>query len=223
MAGELSSPASVQVRRSARRRRTVAAYRDGETVVILIPARFSAAEEREWVERMLARLDSRERRSRRRGDAELEARAGQLIRQYFDGRLRPVSVRWVANQRGRWGSCTPADGTIRLSDRLRPMPSWVIDYVLVHELAHLRVPGHGPDFWALVERYPRAQRARGYLEGVAAAAGIAFSSDGELGGLTGGEVGGEVGEINDVDEVGEIREVESAAADSDLGAAGRAG
>jgi predicted metal-dependent hydrolase len=134
---------------------------------------------------MLVRLDSREARSRRRGDAELEARARQLARVYFDAQVEPVSVRWVTNQRGRWGSCTPADGTVRLSDRLRPMPAWVVDYVLVHELAHLRVPGHGPDFWALVERYPRAQRARGYLEGVAAAAGIAFSIDGGLGGLTG--------------------------------------
>jgi predicted metal-dependent hydrolase len=185
MAGDFTSPTAVQVKRSVRRRRTVAAYRDGDTVVILIPARFSAAEEREWVQKMLARLDSREARSRRRGDSELEARARQLARMYFDGKVEPVSVRWVTNQRGRWGSCTPADGTVRLSDRLRPMPAWVVDYVLVHELAHLRVPGHGPDFWALVERYPRAQRARGYLEGVAAAAGIAFSIDGGLGGLTG--------------------------------------
>ena len=176
---------AVQVKRSARRRRTVAAYRDGDTVIVLIPARFSAAEEREWVQKMLARLDSRERRSRRRGDADLEARARQLARLYFDDQLRPVSVRWVTNQRGRWGSCTPADGSVRLSDRLRTMPSWVIDYVLVHELVHLRVPGHGADFWALVERYPRAQRARGFLEGVAAAAGVAFSADRELGGLTG--------------------------------------
>jgi predicted metal-dependent hydrolase len=185
MAGDFTSPTAVQVKRSVRRRRTVAAYRDGDTVVILIPARFSAAEEREWVQKMLVRLDSREARSRRRGDAELEARARQLARVYFDAQVEPVSVRWVTNQRGRWGSCTPADGTVRLSDRLRPMPAWVVDYVLVHELAHLRVPGHGPDFWALVERYPRAQRARGYLEGVAAAAGIAFSIDGGLGGLTG--------------------------------------
>jgi predicted metal-dependent hydrolase len=191
MAGDFTSPTAVQVKRSVRRRRTVAAYRDGDTVVILIPARFSVAEEREWVQKMLARLDSREARSRRRGDAELEARARQLARLYLDDQARPVSVRWVTNQRGRWGSCTPADGTVRLSDRLRPMPAWVVDYVLVHELAHLRVPGHGPDFWALVERYPRAQRARGYLEGVAAAAGIAFSIDGGLGGLT-GENPGEV-------------------------------
>jgi predicted metal-dependent hydrolase len=178
----------------------VAAYRDGDTVVVLIPARFSSAEEREWVQKMLARLDSRERRSRRgRGDRELEARARQLAKLYFDGTITPVSVRWVSNQRGRWGSCTPGDGTIRLSDRLRAMPGWVIDYVLVHELAHLRAPGHGPDFWALVDRYPRAQRARGYLEGVAAAAGIGFSDDGRLGGLTGTEDGDGDGPDDPVD------------------------
>jgi predicted metal-dependent hydrolase len=213
MAGDLAPRTMVQVRRSTRRRRTVAAYRDGDTVVVLIPARFSAAEEREWVQKMLVRLDSRERRTRRgRGDAELEARARQLAKLYFDGTIHPVSVRWVSNQRGRWGSCTPGDGTIRLSDRLRTMPGWVIDYVLVHELAHLRAPGHGPDFWALVDRYPRAQRARGYLEGVAAAAGIAFSDDGSLGGLTGEEP-------NDAGDDVEQSESDQGA----VGSAGRAG
>jgi predicted metal-dependent hydrolase len=132
------------------------------------------------VKKMLARLDARDRRSRRpRGDAELEARAQQLARAYLDPGLRPVSVRWVSNQRGRWGSCTPSEGTIRLSSRLSGMPDWVVDYVLVHELVHLRIPGHGPDFWELVERYPRAQRARGYLEGVAAAAGLDLSDEGD--------------------------------------------
>jgi hypothetical protein len=57
------------------------------------------------------------------------------------------------------------------------MPSWVVDYVLVHELAHLQIPGHGADFWALVDHYPRAQRARGYLEGAAAAAGLDLTDD----------------------------------------------
>ncbi len=72
----------------------------------------------------------------------------------------------------RWASCTVEDATIRISSRLRIMPSWVLDYVLVHELAHLRVPGHGPKFWALVERYPKTERARGYLDGVSAAAAL---------------------------------------------------
>lgn len=173
MPGEHTPSQNVQVRRSRRRRRTVAAYVDGDTVIVLIPARFSAVEEREWVQKMLVRLAARQGGSRRhRGDAELLARATELARLHLDGSVVPVSVRWVTNQNARWGSCTPADRSIRLSTRLRAMPGWVVDYVLVHELVHLRVPGHGPDFWALVNRYPRAQRARGYLEGVAAAAGL---------------------------------------------------
>ena len=83
----------------------------------------------------------------------------------------------MSNQNGRWGSCTPADRTIRISDRIMDMPEWVIDYVLLHELVHLVVPSHSARFWALVGRYPRAERARGYLEGVSAAGGQAFHED----------------------------------------------
>ena len=83
----------------------------------------------------------------------------------------PVAVRWVANQRQRWGSCTPSTGVIRLSDRLQAMPSWVVDYVLVHELAHLVEAAHSPAFWRLVRGYPEAERARGYLEGYLAGQG----------------------------------------------------
>ncbi|HET8640992.1 MAG TPA: M48 family metallopeptidase [Pseudonocardiaceae bacterium] len=169
----------VEVRRSQRRRRTVSAYRDGERVVVLIPARFSRAEESEWVDRMLARLAAREQRSRRT-DTELLTRARRLTARYLAdhaAQATPASVRWVTNQHGRWGSCTPVDRTIRLSNRMQDMPEWVIDYVLLHELTHLIVPSHNADFWALVARYPRAERARGYLEGVCAAGGLAFTED----------------------------------------------
>lgn len=168
--------ARVEVRRSRRRRRTVSAYRDGDTVVVLLPARLTRAEEAQWVRAMLARLERREAR-RRPGDAELARRAGQLSRRYLDGRAEPASVRWVANQRSRWGSCTIADRSIRLSTRLQGMPEWVVDYVLLHELAHLVEAGHGPDFWALVRRYDRTERARGYLEGVSATAGLPWDAD----------------------------------------------
>lgn len=118
---------------------------------------------------MLDKLAAQESRRRVPGDAELTERAERLSAEYFGGRARPTTVRWVTNQNTRWGSCTPAEGSIRLSHRLKGMPEYVVDYVLLHELAHLLVPGHGPDFWRLLEAYPRTERARGYLEGVVAA------------------------------------------------------
>src|SRR5690625_159940 len=133
---------AVEVRRSARRRRTVSAFREGDRTIVAIPARFTRAQEREWVHRMLSRLAAQERR-RRPSDSQLAERAAELSRKYLRGRAVPTSVAWAANQERRWGSCTPADGSIRISTRLRGMPRWVIDYVLLHELAHLLHAGHG--------------------------------------------------------------------------------
>lgn len=169
----------VEVRRSQRRRRTVSAYRDGERVVVLIPAQFTGAEEREWVDRMLARLAAREHRAGRTDDS-LYQRACRLAERYlpdYPQAAQAESVRWVHNQNGRWGSCTPADRTIRISHRIQVFPDWVIDYVLLHELVHLVVANHNAKFWALVARYPKAERARGYLEGVSAASGVDYRED----------------------------------------------
>jgi predicted metal-dependent hydrolase len=160
----------------------VSAYREADRVVVLMPAKFSRAEEQEWVRRMLDRLAARDRRTRR-GDEELLERGRRLARRYLPDHAdvaAPASVRWVANQNGRWGSCTPLDRTIRISARLRGMPEWVIDYVLLHEIAHLVVPGHGPRFWRLLKAYPRTERARGYLEGVAATAGLDLADDNDV-------------------------------------------
>ncbi|MFF5724041.1 M48 family metallopeptidase [[Kitasatospora] papulosa] len=163
-----TSASTVEVRRSARRSRTVSAYREGDRTIVLLPARMSEAEEHRWVGVMLDKLAAQESK-RVIGDSELSDRAERLSAQYLEGRARPASVRWVTNQNTRWGSCTPAEGSIRLSHRLQGMPEYVVDYVLLHELAHLLVPGHGPRFWRLLEAYPRTERARGYLEGVVAA------------------------------------------------------
>jgi predicted metal-dependent hydrolase len=175
-AGPAGVRADVVVRRSTRRRRPVSAYRDGGQIVVMIPARFTRAEEEQWVERMVARLATGNR-PRRNGDTALAQRARELSTCYLNGKAVPTSVRWVKTMRTRWASCTPSDGTIRLSERLQEMPHWVRDYVLVHELAHLLVPGHGPDFWALLQRYPRTERARGYLDGISAAAYLDIADD----------------------------------------------
>jgi hypothetical protein len=158
----------------------VTAYREHGRTVVLIPAAFTAAEERRWVDQMVAKLQTREERRRRTlsSDDDLMARAHELSVAHFDGRAVPTGVRWVENQNRRWGSCTPADRTIRLSGRLRGMPEFVVDYVLVHELAHLLEPTHNAHFWSLVHAYPRAERALGFLEGVEHGAGANLAGDG---------------------------------------------
>jgi predicted metal-dependent hydrolase len=169
--GDVAVRPEVEVRRSARRKRTVSAYRKDGKVIVMIPARFTRAEEAEWVEAMLKRLDGTTARGRRT-DEQLMRRAKALSAEYLAGKAVPTSVRWVGNMTQRWGSCTTGDGTIRLSDRLQQMPPWVIDYVLLHELAHLLEPSHNKRFWHWVDRFPKAERAKGYLEGVASAAGL---------------------------------------------------
>jgi predicted metal-dependent hydrolase len=166
----------------------VSAYREGDKIIVLMPARMTKADEQRLIAEMVDRITRREAKLRdagpRASDASLHSRARELSRAHLDGRARPISVRWVGNMNHRWGSCTPSDGTIRLSHRLQTLPSWVIDYVLVHELSHLLEPGHGPAFWQWVDRYPRTERARGFLEGVAAAAqlsGLSCESSGEAG------------------------------------------
>ena len=186
---------AVEVRRSGRRKRTVSAYRDGEKIVVMIPARMTRAEEKEWVTTMVARVTKAERR-RRPSDEDLQVRAARLSRKYLDGLAEPTSVRWVANQRARWGSCTPADGTLRLSDRLQGLPGYVVDYVLLHELGHLREPGHDEDFWGWLERYDLTERARGFLEGVSAAGQIEESQ-----GSDDGDVAPYDGDLDDLAEL----------------------
>jgi len=147
----------VEVVRSARRRKTVSARLVGHVVRVSIPARMSKAEEARWAREMLERF---QRRARSAG-VDLEARAGQLARHL--GLQLPLRIQWVDNQNYRWGSCTPAERSVRISSQLAKEPRWVLDYVIVHELAHLHVSGHNQAFWDLVGRYPLAERARGFL------------------------------------------------------------
>ena len=146
-----------EVIRSNRRKKTVQARVVDGKLRIHIPAYFDAATEAYWVAEMTDRLQ----RTRASGQVDLEARAATLARTY---QLRtPAHITWSSRQRTLWGSCTPERATVRISDRVAAFPAWVIDYVIVHELAHLDEPSHSAPFWALVDRYPKSERARGYL------------------------------------------------------------
>ena len=153
----------VEVVRSPRRRKTITAERRGNRLVVRLPAGLTRSEERSWVERMVADVERRDLENRLNAGRSLERAAHRLNRRFFDGRLRWEAIRYVTNQRDRFGSCSPHNGTIRISGRVATMPGFVRDYVVVHELAHLLVADHSPRFWRLANRYPMAERARGYL------------------------------------------------------------
>ena len=152
----------IEIIRSARRKKTVSARMQGDTMVVRAPANMPQRELDEAIANLQARIERR-LEARELSDADLERRAQMLNKRLFDGRLRWRSIRWVTNQNSRFGSCTPANGTIRISHRVGSLPQWVQDYVIVHELAHLVEANHGPGFWALANRYPLTERARGYL------------------------------------------------------------
>ena len=155
----------VEVTRSKKRRKTVGAHLVGDVLRIALPSWMSKADEAHWVRVMSGRF----RRKMSADRLRLAERAATLARRH--DLPPPVSIRWADDMRSRWGSCTPSSGTVRISTRLAAFPDWVVDYVIVHELAHLEVSGHSADFWRLVYRYPKTERAIGYL--------IAKSGDGD--------------------------------------------
>jgi predicted metal-dependent hydrolase len=187
----------IRIIRSGRRQKTVSArLTDGGAVLeVLVPAGARDEELAPLIEKLKGRLLARRDRPAGPDDQALARRAAELNRQYFEGKLHWREIRYVANQNHRFGSCTPATGAIRISDRLAPLPGWVRDYVLVHELAHLLEANHGPRFWKLANRYPKTERARGYLMAI----GLELEAgEGRQGSNAGGEdTGGE--DADDVD------------------------
>lgn len=161
---------ALELQRSSRRRRSATGFvRDG-VIVVQLPAGLPAVEEDRLIRQLVDRVSGRARAVTAGGDEALRRRAEGLADRFVDG-VRARSVAWSSRMKRRWGSCTPGDGTIRISDELAAFPDYVLDYVLVHELAHLHVPDHSPAFHAIVERFPDADRARGFLDGVRFAEG----------------------------------------------------
>jgi predicted metal-dependent hydrolase len=167
----VSTP-EIEIRRSTRRRTTAKAYAEGGRFVVEVPSHLSqtAAEDtaRKLVKRLLASQGGMD-------DDGLNRRAHAVANAYLAPQVPSgvpsFTIRWVGNQNQRWGSCTPATGTIRISDRVRSMPAYVQDYVMFHELCHLVERTHGARFRALESAYPEAVRAKGYLDGYVAGAG----------------------------------------------------
>ncbi|MHB1354597.1 MAG: M48 metallopeptidase family protein [Anaerolineae bacterium] len=156
---------SVHIIRSTKRKRTVSArLMSWREIEVRAPALIAEKELRTIVLQLIQRVIMTQGRQRQASsDDALQKRAEELNRTLFGGALKWQAIGYVANQQHRYGSCTPSKGTIRISDRLKEVPDWVRDYVIVHELAHLLEPRHNTAFWQLTYRYAKAERARGFL------------------------------------------------------------
>jgi predicted metal-dependent hydrolase len=158
------APPEVEVRISPRRRKTSEARWVDGRIVVSLPAHLDRSSRQKTIDWLVQRLLARHPPHPNMGDDALLARAAALSERYLLG-VRPASVRWVTNQTARWGSCSYYSGDIRISHRLRPVPAWVLDSVLVHELAHLTYPDHSPAFNRLANSYPRHREAGSFLAG----------------------------------------------------------
>ena len=166
---EISGGAEIRVVRSSRRKRSISAYREQGAIVIQVPARLPQSKVSEAIPEMVEKILSREAREKI-SDVELFERSLELLAQYLpEFPVAPVSVTWRPMNE-RWGSCTTVDRTIRISDRLNGAPEYVVDYLLVHELIHLQVADHGPQFELLLARFEESDKASAYLDGYEAGA-----------------------------------------------------
>ncbi len=164
----------VTVARDKRLRTSARWSLNGDTIAVRVPASIRREQLDTLLDDIVAHVLKQRMRARRQHDDDLEQRAQAINRRYFEGELSWHTIRWVSNMARRLGSCTSGgstDGDIRISDRIRAWPDFVIDYVIAHELAHRKYPHHGSDFWAYLARYPHLDRARGFIEGVAYGSG----------------------------------------------------
>ena len=156
-------PSQITIVRSRRRKKTIQTkYGDGR-LWIFLPAGMSTKDEQKWIDKMIERNERWQQKNfLQKSDAWLRQRAQELNKKYFDGTL-DFSITFVTNQHSRFGSCTSIDKTIRIAERVKTMPSWVQNYIIIHELTHLLHPNHSKKFWEKVNHYKYAERAKGYL------------------------------------------------------------
>jgi predicted metal-dependent hydrolase len=150
-------------------------------LLVRIPHRLPRHKVSNLLEQVASQLDQTSILHAQRTDADLQQRAELINLKHFNAGIQWNSIRWVSNMRSRLGSCTrggPTDGQIRISNKIKNWPDWVVDYVIAHELMHRRHPNHSDAFWNdLRAAYPLTEQARGFIHGVGFAAGQPLEED----------------------------------------------
>ena len=173
----------VTVRRDKRLKKSSRWQRQPDgTILLRIPQRYLKRDISALLKNVSKQVARQAKRRKGRTDADLQARAQSINKAHFGNQLEWQAIRWVGNMQHRLGSCTSGgvtDGHIRISNKMRGWPGWVVDYVIAHELTHLRHPNHSKAFWDdLTAAYPKTEQARGFIKGVGFAAGQPYSEDG---------------------------------------------
>lgn len=159
----------MEVRRSSRRKKTISVHREGDVIVVNAPKWMTTADVERHARDLIARLHKRE--GGPRSDTDLLTRALWVRMEFLPEAPEPTAVRWATQER-RWGSCSTLERSVRISSQLQRAPQYVIDAVIVHELAHLIRADHGPEFKQLIARYPDNARADAFLAGMSFAKGL---------------------------------------------------
>jgi predicted metal-dependent hydrolase len=156
----------LSLRLTRKRVKNVNARLVGDELRVSAPPRMSIRELDEIIDQLARRLVRRERAKTVNSENDALALAQKVARR-FPNSPAVEAARFSTNQSARWGSYSMKTGTVHLNAALRQMPSWVLEAVVAHELAHVFHPNHSDEFWELLRSVcPKTDRARAFLEGV---------------------------------------------------------
>ncbi|MCK4979921.1 MAG: M48 family metallopeptidase [Candidatus Delongbacteria bacterium] len=151
---------NVVIQRSKRRKKTLQAVLKGNTVKILAPFTAGDTEINKFLDKFLKKLERKD--IILNNDKELLSRAQKLKKKFIPD-APDFTIVFQESLKRTWGKCFTNQRKIVINPVLATYPKWVLDYVIVHEIAHLLIPNHGKEFRELVNRFKLKERAVGFL------------------------------------------------------------
>ncbi|MBN2789825.1 MAG: M48 family metallopeptidase [Candidatus Delongbacteria bacterium] len=156
----ISDKYEIIVKRSKRRKKTLQASLRDNTVKILAPHHTSDGDIKAFLNKFLEKLELKE--IILNNDDELLKRSLKLKKKFIP-EAPDYSIEFQGTLLRTWGKCYTRQRKIVINPVLATYPKWVMDYVIIHEIAHLLVPNHGKDFRSLINRFKLKERAVGFL------------------------------------------------------------